>query len=46
MKSSIAEPFKLWLAKMKNDRIDEVFDPKIALNRAVDYRSRGYDDNS
>lgn len=40
-----AEPFKLWLAKMGNDRIDEVFDPEIAVNRAVDYyRSRGYDD--
>ena len=41
-----AEPFKLWLAKMGNDRIDEVFDPELAVNRAVDYyRSRGYDDN-
>lgn len=41
-----AEPFKLWLAKMGNDRIDEVFNPELAINRAVDYyRSRGYDDN-
>ena len=41
-----AEPFKLWLAKMGNDRIDEVFDPELAVNRVVDYyRSRGYDDN-
>lgn len=41
-----AEPFKLWLAKMGNDRIDEVFDPELSINRAVDYyRSRGYDDN-
>lgn len=40
-----AEPFKLWLAKMGNDRIDEVFDPELAVNRAVDYyRSRGYDE--
>ena len=40
-----AEPFKLWLAKMGNDRIDEVFDPEIAINRAIDYyRNRGYDD--
>ena len=40
-----AEPFKLWLAKMGNDRIDEVFDPELAVNRAVDYyRGRGYDD--
>lgn len=41
-----AEPFKLWLAQMGNDRIDEVFDPELAINRAVDYyRSRGYDDD-
>ena len=41
-----AEPFKLWLAQTGNDRIDEVFDPELAINRAVDYyRSRGYDDN-
>ena len=40
-----AEPFKLWLAQMGKERIDEVFDPEIAVNRAVDYyRSRGYDD--
>lgn len=40
-----AEPFKLWLAKMGNDRIDEVFDPELAVNRAVDYyRAKGYDD--
>ena len=40
-----AEPFKLWMAHMGNERIDEVFDPELAVNRAVDYyRSRGYDD--
>ena len=40
-----AEPFKLWLAHMGKERIDEVFDPELAVNRAVDYyRSRGYDD--
>ena len=40
-----AEPFKLWLAQMGNDRIDEIFDPEIAINRAIDYyRNRGYDD--
>ena len=43
--SSKAEPFKLWLAQMGKERIDEVFDPELAVNRAVDYyRSRGYDD--
>lgn len=40
-----AEPFKLWLAQMGTERIDEVFDPELAVNRAVDYyRARGYDD--
>ena len=40
-----AEPFKLWLAKMGKERIDEVFDPELAVNRAIDYyRVRGYDD--
>lgn len=40
-----AEPFKLWLAKMGKERIDEVFDPELAINRAVDYyRAKGYDD--
>ena len=40
-----AEPFKLWLAQMGNDRIDEIFDPEIAINRAIDYyRNRGHDD--
>ena len=32
-----AEPFKLWLANLGSERIDEVFDPEIAINRAVDY---------
>ena len=40
-----AEPFKLWLASLGNERINEVFDPEIAINRAVEYyKKRGYDD--
>ncbi len=40
-----AEPFKLWLASLGSERIDEVFDPELAINRAVEYyRKRGYDD--
>ncbi len=43
--SKNAEPFKLWLAQMGKERIDEVFDPELAVNRAIDYyRSKGYDD--
>ena len=32
-----AEPFKTWLAQMGKERIDEVFDQELAVNRAVDY---------
>ena len=40
-----AEPFKLWLAKLGSERIDEIFNPEIAVNRAVDYyRNKGYTD--
>ena len=40
-----AEPFKLWLANLGSERIDEVFDPEIAINRAVNYYRRlGYSD--
>ena len=43
--SGKAEPFKLWLAKMGSDRIDEVFDPELAIKRAIGYyRKRGYSD--
>ena len=40
-----AEPFKLWLANLGSERIDEVFDPEIAINRAANYyRNKGYTD--
>ena len=40
-----AEPFKMWLASLGKERIDEVFDPEIAVNRAVEYyRKKGYPD--
>ena len=40
-----AEPFKMWLAKLGSERIDEVFDLEIAINMAIDYyRKRGYSD--
>ena len=36
---------KQWLAKLGSERIDEVFDPSIAAQRAVDiYRAKGYDE--
>ena len=40
-----AEPFKLWLANVGSERIDEVFDPEKAINRAINYyKKRGYND--
>lgn len=42
--SKNAEPIKVWLAKLGSERIDEVFDPSIAAQRAIDiYRAKGYD---
>jgi hypothetical protein len=41
--SKKAEPFKLWLAKVGKERIDETYDPEITINRALDtYRRKGY----
>ncbi len=41
--SKKAEPFKLWLAQVGKERIDEAYDPEITINRALDtYRKKGY----
>ena len=43
--SKNAEPIKLWLARLGRERIDEVFDPSITVQRAIDtYRTKGYDE--
>ena len=43
--SKNAEPIKVWLAKLGSERIDEVFDPSLAAQRAMDiYRTKGYDE--
>ena len=43
--SKKAEPIKLWLARLGKERIDEVFDPSITVQRAIDtYRAKGYDE--
>ena len=40
-----AEPFKLWLAKLGSEHIDETFDPSKAINRAITvYKAQGFDD--
>ena len=44
--SKNAEPIKQWLAKLGKERIDEVFDPSITIQRAIDmYRAKGYDED-
>ena len=38
-----AEPFKLWLAKLGREKIDEVFDPSKGINQMIDfYLKKGY----
>ena len=40
-----AEPFKLWLAAVGNERINETFNPELAINRAMEtYLKKGYDE--
>ena len=44
--SKKAEPFKLWLAKVGNERIDETIDPELSIGRAIqNYRRLGYSEN-
>lgn len=35
-----AEPFKLWLARVGYERVEEVADPELAINRAVSHYQR------
>ena len=38
-----AEPFRLWLARVGSERLDEIADPEIAINRALEtYAKKGY----
>ena len=32
-----AEPFKMWLASLGKERVDEVFDPEKAIHRGIEY---------
>jgi hypothetical protein len=41
-----AEPFKMWLAQVGRERIDEAIDPEISIDRAIqNYRHLGYSEN-
>ncbi|WP_048152605.1 BRO-N domain-containing protein [Methanolacinia paynteri] len=38
-----AEPFKIWLAKVGKERVDEIADPELTIDRALQtYRRKGY----
>ena len=38
-----AEPFKLWIAKVARERIDEIEDPEIGIDRLMEtYQKKGY----
>jgi hypothetical protein len=41
-----ADPFKLWLAQVGSERLDEMEDPEISIDRALEnYRRLGYSEN-
>lgn len=41
-----AEPFKLWMAQTAKERLDEMQDPELTIDRAmVEYKALGYSDN-
>lgn len=37
------EPFKMWLAEVGKERLDEIVDPELTINRALEnYVKKGY----
>ena len=43
MPSPKAEPFKVWLAAVGRERIDETIDPELTIDRALEtYLKKGY----
>ena len=41
-----AEPFKLWMAQVVRERLDEMQDPELTIDRAMmEYKRLGYSDN-
>ena len=41
-----AEPFKQWLAMVGNERLNEIADPELAMQRGMDYyKKKGYSDD-
>ena len=43
--SKKAEPFKMWLAQVGRERIEETIDPELSIDRALEtYQKKGYTD--
>lgn len=41
-----AEPFKMWMAQIAKERLDEMQDPELTIDRAMmEYKALGYSDN-
>ena len=41
-----AEPFKLWMAQVAAERLEQLQDPELSINQALmDYKRLGYSDN-
>ena len=41
-----AEPFKLWMAQVAKERLDQMQDPELSIQQAMlDYKRLGYSDN-
>ena len=41
-----AEPFKLWIAQVAKERLDQLQDPELSINQAMmDYKRLGYSDS-
>jgi len=41
-----AEPFKRWLAEVGKERLDEIADPELTIERAMNtYKAKGYSDD-
>lgn len=44
--SSKAEPFKIWMAQVASQRVDQLADPELSINQALeDYKRLGYSGN-
>ena len=41
-----AEPFKVWMAKVASERLNQIQDPELSIDQALtDYKRMGYSDN-